>query len=106
MGMFSGGGGGRLGCCLCLSCSCRWAEFLSLVRRCICLVSAFVIGGQSFWGSAEVVCSVIGHIVCPCVWYVPIMLMTCFAALSICFGVTAFEVVRYCMKLDTFSSVV
>ncbi len=50
-----------------LSCSCRWAEFLSLVRRCICRVSALVIGGRSLLGSVGGVCSVIGHIVCACV---------------------------------------
>ena len=73
MGLFSGGGGGRLGWCWCLVCSCRWAEFLSLVRRCICRLSAFVIGGRCFLRSVEGVCSVIGHIVCACVWYVSIM---------------------------------
>ena len=97
MDLFSGGGGGRLGCCWCLFCSCPWAELLSLVIRCICLVSAFVIGGRSLLGSVEGVCSVIGHIVFACVWYVSIMLMTFFAALSMCVGVTAFEVMRSCM---------
>jgi len=105
MGMFDGGGRGRLGCCCCLACSCRWAEFLSLVTRCICLVSAFVIDGRIFSGSVEGVCSVIGRIVRACVWYVSIMLMTYFAALSMCVGVMAIEVVRSCMKLDAFSSV-
>ena len=95
--MFSGGGGGRLGCCWCLYCSCRWAEFLSLARRFICLVSAFVIGGRSFLDSVEGVCLVIGHIVCACVWYVSTMVMTYFAALSMCVGVMTFEVVRSCM---------
>ena len=106
MGMFSGGGGGLLGCGWCLSCSCRWAKFLSLVSRCIYLVSAFVIGGRSFLGSVKGVCSVIGHIVCACMWYVSIILMTYFAALSMCVGVMACEVVRSCMNLDAFSSVV
>ena len=99
-------GGGRFSCCWCLSSPCRWVEFLSLVRRCICLVSAFVIGGWSFLGSVEGVCSVSGHIVYACVWYVSIMVRTYFATLSMCIGVTAFEVVRSCMKLDAFSSVV
>ena len=103
--MFSGGGGGLLGCCWCLSCSCRWAEFLSLVSRRICLVSACLIGGRRFLGSVEGVCSVIGHVVCACVWYVSIMVMTYFSALSMCLGVMVLEVVRSCMKLDAFSSV-
>ena len=67
MGLFSSGGGERLGCCWCLVCSCRWAEFSSLVRRCICRVSAFAIGGRSFLDSVEGGCSVIVHIVCACV---------------------------------------
>ena len=104
--MLSGGGGGLMGCCWCLSCSYRWAEFLSVVSRCICLVFAFVIGCRSFLGSVEGVCSIIGHIICACVWYVSIVLMTDFAALSMCVGLMAFEVVRSCMKLDAFSSVV
>jgi hypothetical protein len=95
--LFSGGEGGRLGCCWGLDCSCLWAEFLSLVRRCICLVSAFVIGGRSFLGSVDGVCSVIGHIVYACLWYVSIMLMTYFPALLMCVGVVSFEVVRSCM---------
>ena len=49
---------------------------------------------------------VIGHIVWACVWYVAIMSMAYLAALSICVGVMAFEVVRSCMKLDAFSSAV
>ena len=68
-------------------------------------MSAFVIVGRSLLGSVGGDCSIIGHIVCACVWYVSIMSMTYFAALSMCVGVTAFEVVRYCMKLDAFSSV-
>ncbi len=106
MGMFSSRGEGRLCWCLCLSCSCRWAEFLSLARRCICRVPAFVIGSRSFLGSMGVVCSVIGHIVCACVCYVSIMVMTYFAALSMCVGVMAFEEMRFCMKLDAFSRIV
>ena len=97
MGLFSGGGGGRLGCCWCLSSPRRWAEFLNLARRCICLVFAFVIRGRSFLGSVEDVCSVIGHTVCACLWYVSTMFMTCFAALSMCVGVMAFEVAKSCM---------
>jgi len=60
-------------------------------------VSAFVIGGRSFFGSVEGVCLVIGHIVCAYVWYVSIVLMTYFAALSVCVGVVSFEVVKSCM---------
>ena len=89
-----------------MACFCRLAEFLSLVSRCICLVSAFEVGGRSFWGSVEGVCSIIGHIDCACVWYMSIMLMAYFAALSMCVVVMAFEVVRSCMNLDAFSSVV
>jgi len=96
----------RLGCCWCLAYSCRWAEFLSLVRRCICLVFAFVIGGRSVLGSVEGVCSVIDHNVCVFVWYVSIMLMTYFAALSMCVCVMPFDVVRSCMQLNALSSVV
>ena len=70
IGVFSGGGGARSVCCWGLACFCRWAEFMSLVRWFICLVSAFVIGGRSCSGSVEVVCSAIGHIVCACLWYV------------------------------------
>ena len=77
-----------------------------MVRRCICLVSAFVIGGRSFLGSVGGDCSIICHIVCACVWYVSIMSMPYFAALSMCVGVTTFEVAWSCMKLDAFSSVV
>jgi len=88
------GGGGLLGCCWCLPCSCRWAKFLSLVSWCVCLVSVFVIGGRSFWGSVGGICSVIGHIVCACVWYVSIILMTYLVVLSMCVGKMAFEVVR------------
>ncbi len=70
-------------------------------------MSAFVIGVRSILVSVEGVCSVICHIVCACVWYVSIMLMTYFVALSMGVGVMAFEVVvRSCMKLDAFSSVV
>ena len=47
--------------------------------------------------SVEDVASVIGHIVCACEWYVSIMLMTYFVALSMCVGVMPFEVVRSCM---------
>ena len=97
MGVCSGGGRGYVCCCLCLPCSCRWAEFLSLVRRCICRVSAFVIGGRSLLGSVGGVCSVIGHIVCACLWYVSNMLITYFAALSMCVGVVVFKVMRSCM---------
>ena len=95
--MLIDGGGGHLGCCWCLSCSCRRAEFLGLARRYIGFVSAFVIRGRSFLGSVEGFCSVIGHIVCACAWYVSIMLMTYFAALSMCVGVMSFEVVMLCM---------
>ena len=67
------------------------------MRQCICLVSAFVIGGRSFLGSVESVCLVIGHIVCACVWYVSIIRITYFAALLMCVGVVSFDVVRSCM---------
>ena len=79
-------------CCWGLACCYRWAEFLSLVRRFICLVPDFVIGGRSLLGSMGGVCLVIGHIVCACLWYAFIIVMTYFAALSICVGVVLFEV--------------
>ena len=50
IGVFSGGGEGRSVCCWGLACCCRWAEFLSLVRRCICLVSAFFNRWAEFFG--------------------------------------------------------
>jgi hypothetical protein len=64
MDVVSGGGEGRSVCCWGLVCCCRWTEFLSLARRCICLVSDFVIGGRRFLGSMGGVSFVIGHIVC------------------------------------------
>jgi len=51
MGEVSGGGEGRSVCCWGLDCCYRWAEFRSLVRRCICLVSDLFIGGRSLLGS-------------------------------------------------------
>ena len=69
---------------------------------CVCLCNR----RSEFFGFRGGVCSVIGHMVWACLWYVSIMLMTHLAALSMCVGVMAFEVVRYCMKLDAFSSVV
>ena len=57
-------------------------------------MSAFVIGGRRFLGSVKGVCSVIGHIGYACVWYVS---MTYFDALSMCVGVTSFEMVRSCI---------
>ena len=95
--MFSNGGWGRSVFCWGLACCCRWAEFLSLVRRCICLVAAFAIGVRSFLGSLGGVCLAIGHIVCAYLWYVSIILMTYLAALSMCVGVVSFEVVSLLM---------
>ena len=93
MGVVFVGGEGRFVCCCGLACCCPWAEFPSLARRCICIVSDFVIGGRSFLGSMGVVCLVIGHIVCACLWYVFIIVMTYFAALSMCVVVVSFKVV-------------
>ena len=97
------GDGGHLVCCWGLACCCGWAELRSLVRRCICRVSDFYIGGRGFMGSVGEVCYAIGHIVCACLWYVFIMEMEYFAALSIrdvdCFC----EDVSSWRKLDAFS---
>ena len=84
-------------CCWGVACCCRWAEFLSLARQFICLVSDFVIGDRSFLGSVGGSCLTIGHIVCACLWYVSNMLITYFAALSMCVGVVVFKVLRSCM---------
>ena len=93
---FSGGGEGRSLWCWDLAYCCPWAEFLRLARRCICLASDFVIGGRSFFGSVSCVCLAIGYIVCACLWYVLIIVMAYFAALSMCVGVVSFEAVSVC----------
>ena len=66
------------------------------MRRCICLVSDFVIDGRSFLVSMGGVCLVIGHIVCACLWYVFIMAMLYFAAFSMCVVVVSSEEVTSC----------
>ena len=70
MGVVSGRGEGSSVCCWSLACCCRWAEFRSLTRRLICLVSDLAIGGRSVLVSMGGVCLVVGHIVCSCLWYV------------------------------------
>jgi hypothetical protein len=93
--VFSGGGGRSL-CCWGFSCCSRWADFRSLVRRLIFLVSDFFIYCRSFWVSMGGVCLVIGHIACACFWYVFIMVMTYFVALSMRVVVASFEEVSSC----------
>ena len=84
----------------------RWAEFRSLVRRCICLIYIFVIGGRSFLASIGGVCCVIDHIVCACLLYVVNnTVMTYFAALTMCVVVVSFEEVSSCRSSDAFSRV-
>ena len=73
MGVVSGGGEGRSVCCWALACCCRWAEFRSLLRRCIFIVSDLVTGGRSSLDSMGGVFVVIGHIVCACLWYFAIV---------------------------------
>ncbi len=68
---------------LVLVCCWRLASFLSLVRRYICLLSDFGIGGRRFCCSVVVGGCVMDQIVCACLWYVCIMSMTCLVALSI-----------------------
>ena len=73
MGVASCGDGGYSVCCWSLACCCRWAEFQSLVRRCICRLSDYIIVGCRFVDSVRGDCCAIGHIVCACLWHVFIM---------------------------------
>ncbi len=54
MGVVLSGGEDRSVCCWGLACCCWWAEFRSLVRRCIRPVSDLFIGGRSFLTQWEV----------------------------------------------------